>query len=363
MTETEAFVALNMLPRLGPVRVRRLLAKLGGPREVLAARRADLLAIEGINSEVARVILDWEKHADVAAEIERVHRAGARVLTLRDPAYPEALRQIHDPPTVLYCLGELTPRDRTAIGVVGTRKPTAYGETCAKKLSYQLAYAGITVVSGLARGVDTLAHQAALAAQGRTVAVIGSGLSRIYPSENIPLTEKVAASGAVLSEFPMETVADRQTFPMRNRIVSGMSFGLLVVEAAERSGALITATQAGEQGRSLYAVPGKMDALQSRGTNRLIQQGAKLVLSAQDILDDLGLLFPREPELEKPRPPPNLDETSRRIYEALGDEETLMDAIVTRTGLPIHEVSSTLLALEMRKLIKPVPGGRFVKTL
>ncbi len=363
MTETEAFVALNMLPGLGPVRIRALLARLGGPCQILGARRADFSGIEGVGSVVLRTLLDWEKHADVAAELERARKAGVRVITLRDPEYPETLRQIHDPPTVLYCLGGLEPRDKTALGVVGTRKPTAYGESCAKKLSYQLAYAGITVVSGLARGVDTLAHQAALAAHGRTVAVIGSGLSAIYPSENIPLAEKIAMSGAVLSEFPMTTVADRQSFPMRNRIVSGMSFGILVIEAAVRSGALITASQAGDQGRSLYAVPGRMDSLQSGGTNRLIQQGAKLVLSAQDILDDLGLLFPKEPDLEKPAAPPSLGEIERRVFDALGDEETLMDTLVERTGLPTQEVSSTLLALEIRKLVKPVSGGRFVKTL
>jgi DNA processing protein len=363
MTETEAFVALNMIPKLGPVRVRALLERFGTPQAVLEAPRRDLLAVGGVGGEVASAIRAWENHADVAGEFERVRRAGTRVLTIRDAEYPALLREIHDPPTVLYILGSFAPSDATTLGVVGTRKPTVYGDASTKKLAYQLAYAGVTIASGLARGVDTAAHQAALAAKGRTVAVIGSGLGDIYPPENRPLAEKIAASGAVVSEFPMATGADRQTFPMRNRIVSGMSFGLLVVEAASRSGALITATQAGEHGRSVYAVPGRIDSTQSLGTNRLIQQGAKLVTCAQDVLDDLGLLFAGQPELRKPSAPPALGESERRVFEALGDGEPGIDEVVARSGLPTGEVSSTLLALEMRKLVKPLPGGRFVKTL
>lgn len=363
MTETEAFVALNMVPKLGPVRVRGLLERLGSPQAVLGAKRKDLMSVNGVGEEVAGGILDWERLTDVAGEFAEADRLGARILTLHDPEYPALLKEIHDPPTVLYVLGSFSSRDKTTIGVVGTRKPSVYGAACTKKLSYQLAYAGLTIASGLARGVDTAAHQAALAAKGRTIAVIGSGLSKIYPPENQPLAETIAESGAVISEFPMRTGADRQTFPMRNRIVSGLSFGLLVVEAAGRSGALITANQAGEQGRSIYAVPGRIDSAQSQGTNRLIQQGAKLVTGAQDILDDLGLLFSNEPDLEKPKAPLSLGESERRIFEALGDEESSVDEIIARSGLPTHEVSSTLLSLEIRKLVKPLPGGRFVKTL
>jgi len=363
MNETEAFVALNMLPRVGPVKVRRLLERFQTPQAILTATRMELLSVEGVGEEVAGSIRDWERHADVAGELEAARREGARVITLRDPEYPQQLREIHDPPSVLYVRGAFDPRDRTSIGIVGTRKPTVYGASCTKKLAYQLAYAGITVASGLARGVDTAAHQAALAAKGRTIAVIGSGLSAIYPEENKPLADKIAESGAVVSEFPMATTADRQTFPMRNRIVSGLSFGLLVVEAASRSGALITANQAGEQGRSVYAVPGKIDSAQSLGTNRLIQQGAKLVTCAQDILDDLGLLFSEEPNLTKPTPPPSLSNNESLIFAAVGDDESSVDEVISRTGLPTHVVSSTLLALEIRKLVKPLPGGRFVKTL
>jgi DNA processing protein len=362
MTEIEAFVALNMIPKLGPVRVRALLARFGSPEAVLHARTADLLGVSGIGREVAESIMGWRKTIDPDAEIARAEAAGARILTLRDDDYPSALLQIHDPPTVLYMLGGFTASDATTLGIVGTRKPSHYGAESTKKLSYQLAYAGVTIASGLARGVDTAAHQAALAAHGRTIAVLGSGLGRVYPHENRELAEKIAASGAVISEFPMQTEADRQTFPMRNRIVSGLSFGLLVIEAASRSGSLITANQAAEHGRSLYALPGRIDSPNSIGTNRLIQQGAKLVTSAQDILDDLGLLFPEEPELQKPRPSIVLHGVEKTVFEALGEDEPGIDEIISRTGLPISAISSTLLTLEIRKCVKSLPGGRFVKT-
>ena len=217
------------------------------------------------------------------------------------------------------------------------------------------------MVSGLARGIDTAAHSAALAAKGRTIAVLGSGLGALYPPENRALAERIAGSGAVVTEFSMTTEADRQTFPMRNRIISGLSAGLLVIEAGVASGALISATQAADQGRSIYAVPGRIDHPGAIGSNRLIQQGAKLVTNAQDILDDFGLLFPQMPNLARPVVEPNLTPTERSVHESIGDEETPIDTIIAKCGLPTHEVSSTLLALEMRKLVKQLPGSRFVK--
>jgi DNA processing protein len=359
MTETEAFVALNMLPRVGPVRVRKLLEVFGSPQEILRAKLHDLRHVQGIGIEVAESIVSWEATSRCDEEIEQARAVGARIITLTDPAYPALLKEIHDPPIVLYIWGEL--RDPHAIGIVGTRKPSHYAAECAKKLAYQLAYAGLTVASGLARGIDTAAHQAALAAKGRTIAVLGSGLGELYPPENRQLAEKISSSGAVITEFPMRTAADRQTFPMRNRIISGLSTGLLVVEAGVSSGALISAAQAADQGRSIYAVPGRIDHPGAIGSNRLIQQGAKLVTSAQDILDDFGLLFPKTPELTRPVAKLNLTPSERSVHESIGDEETPIDTIVAKCGLPTHEVSSTLLALEMRKLVKQLPGSRFVK--
>lgn len=361
MNETEACVALNMLPHVGPVRLKKLLSVFGSPAAVLKARAEDLQAVSGIGNEVAQSIAGWKDRVDPAAEQKRAQDFGAHILTQEDSTYPRLLREIHDAPIVLYVWGDPSALDTQSIGVVGTRKPSHYGLGCAKKLSYQLAYAGLTVTSGLARGVDTAAHQAALAAKGRTVAVLGSGLEALYPPENQELAEKIATSGAVITEFPMQRTADRQTFPMRNRIISGLSFGLLVVEASGRSGALISANQAGEQGRSLYAVPGHIDQPNALGSNRLIQQGAKLVLSAQDVLDDLGLLFSEEPELKTPRTEKKLTDVEATVREAIQDDETPIDEIISKCGLPTQVVSSTLLALEMRRLVKQLPGGRFVK--
>ncbi len=362
MNATEACVALNLLPGMGPVRMRRLLERFGEPGAILAASSRALCEVEGIGPDVAAAITHWREKADPVAEIGRARAFGAEVLTQADGGYPNVLREIHDAPIVLYVLGDAAALSGSCLGVVGTRKPSVYAADCARKLSYQLSYAGVTVVSGLARGIDTAAHQAALAAKGRTVAVLGSALDELYPPENRELADRIVASGgALVSEFSMGTIADRRTFPMRNRIVSGLSFGLLVVEAGGRSGALITANQAAEQGRSIYAIPGRIDHPGALGSNRLIQQGAKLVLSAQDILDDLGLLFRDVPELARPATGVTLGETERLVYEALGDDETAIDVVISKCRLPTPEVSSTLLALEMRRLVKQLPGGRFVK--
>lgn len=364
MTNTEAYIALNMVPRLGPIRLKRLLARFGSPQAVLAASADELSTVDGVGPEAAKSISRWEAQVDLQNELRRIDTFGAQVLTWESPDYPVSLREIYDPPIVLYVWGELKPGDRHAVGVVGTRKPTHYASEAAKKLSYQLAHAGLTVFSGLALGIDTAAHHGALAAQGRTVAVIGSGLMKLYPPENAALARRIAAgNGAVMSEFSMDVQADRQSFPMRNRIVSGCSFGLLVVEAGAKSGALITATQAGEQGKSIYAVPGRIDQPGCMGSNRLIQQGAKLVTSAQDVLDDFGMLFPTKPDVQSPVRVPELDPDERVIYDAVGDEEMHIDEIAAKCGLPSHEVSSSLLALEMRRIVKQLPGARFVKLL
>jgi DNA processing protein len=316
--------------------------------------------VKGVGADAAKSLREWESQVDLGGELALVRDAGARVLTPASSDYPALLREIHDPPTVLYILGDILERDRHAIGVIGTRKPSHYATDCAKKLSYQLAYAGVTVVSGLARGVDTAAHQAALAAKGRTIGVLGSGLLEFYPPENRTLAEKIATSGAVVTEFSMRVKADRQTFPMRNRIISGCSFGVLVVEAGANSGALISANQAGEQGRSIYAVPGRIDNPNAIGSNRLIQQGAKLVTSAADILDDMGILFAEKPQLVPARAP-ELSGAEQTVHTALQDDETHIDVLIERTGLPSHTVSSTLFALELKKLVRQLPGSRFVK--
>ena len=364
MNSTEACIALNMLPTVGPVRLRKLLQVFETPERVLSAKRSEMRTVEGIGNEVADQISSWESIIDLSAELQRIKDFGATVLTQDLPLYPRALREIHAPPIVLYVWGEVQERDRHAIAVIGSRKTTHYGSECAKKLAYQIAYAGLTVISGLARGIDTAAHQGALAAKGRTIAVIGSGLTKLYPPENQALAEKIAnGNGAILSEFSMEVEPDRQTFPMRNRIISGWSHGILVVEAGLNSGALITASQAIEQGRSVYAVPGHINAPSAMGSNRLIQEGAKLVMSANDILDDLQVLLPEtKPSPEAAvRPLPPLTEEERRIYDAINESETPIDQIAAKCDLPSGTVSSTLLRLELKRLVKQLPGKYFVK--
>jgi DNA processing protein len=364
MTHTEACIALNMVPKLGPVRLRKLLEVFETPERILLSKSRELMAVEGIGREVAENIAGWQEKADLDAELKRIAEAGVQVITQESPLYPRELREIYNPPIVLYVLGGLLDRDHHALGVVGSRQTSHYGLECAKKLSYQIAYAGVTVVSGLARGIDTAAHQGALAAKGRTIAVIGSGLNKLYPPENKGLAEKIAESGAVVSEYPMERPADTQTFPYRNRIVSGWGFGVLVVEAGLNSGALITAGQAVEHGRSVFVVPGPIDRPTSAGSNRLIQQGAKLVTAATDILDEMNVLFRETPNLEPSKPrDAAMTEQEKAVYEAIGDSETPIDAIIAKSRLPTGVVSSSLLALEIKRLVKQLPGQHFVKLL
>jgi len=362
VTRKEAFIALNMVPHLGPVRLRRLLEIFDSPERVLSAKRNELLGVDGLNQVLVDSLLSWRSVVDLTQELARIHEFGATVVTLEDPDYPALLREIHDPPTVLYVWGKLEPRDQHAVGVVGSRRTSHYGLECAKKISYQIAYAGLTVVSGLARGIDTASHQGALAAKGRTIAVLGTGLHHLYPAENRALAEKIVSAGAVVTEFPMETTPDRQTFPMRNRIISGWGFGLLVVEAGINSGALISAAQAADQGRNLYAIPGPIDRPTSHGANRLIQQGAKLVMGVDDILEDVQTLFAKAPEL-LPSKPPDIQGDLLRVYEAILSRETSIDEIIQRSGIGAGSTTVALLQLELRHLVKQLPGKYFVKLL
>ena len=364
MNSTEACIALNMVAKMGPVRLRKLLEVFGTPERILSAKRSELRAVEGIGNDVAEQIANWESAVDLSAELASIREFGAEVITAQSPDYPRQLLEIHAPPIVLYVWGELTARDQHAIAVIGSRRTSHYGAECAKKLSYQLAYSGLTVISGLARGIDTAAHQGALAAKGRTIAVLGSGLTKLYPPENAALAERIrSGNGAVVSEFSMTVEPDRQTFPMRNRIISGWSHGILVVEAGLNSGALITASQAIEQGRSVYAVPGHINAPTANGSNSLIQQGAKLVMDAGDILDDLQILLPERQKLPEvsSRPLPELTADERLVYGAIRPTETPIDQIAATSELPAAVVSSVLLRLELKRLVKQLPGKYFVK--
>lgn len=361
MTSREAMVALNMLPKIGPVRVRRLLEGFGTPEAVLGAGKDRLMRVDGIGEETAGILHRWQDHTDPVTELKEAAERGISVVLMEDEGYPAPLRDVYDPPLLLYVWGKVEPRDRHAIGVVGSRRATMYGKQATKKLSFQLAQSGFTILSGLARGIDTAAHEAAVAANGRTIAVIGSGLAQLYPPENLALAEKIADGfGAVVSEFPLHTAPDKQTFPMRNRIVAAWGRALLVVECPAWSGSLITANLATEYGRPVYAVPGPIDKPTSAGCNQLIRDGATLVADASHLMDDLGELpFATAPALALAESAPELPETEAQVYALLDSDETPIDSLIERSGLPPQVVSATLMKLEMRRLIRALPGFRF----
>lgn len=370
MNSTDAFLALNLLPKVGPIRVRRMLEQFQKPENILKAGKKELSRVPGIGSEMAGKIADWENQIDLPEEKRRIADHGIELVTLNDDHYPPALREIHDPPFLLYIKGNILPRDLHAIGVVGSRRTTHYGKEQARKLSFQLARAGLTIVSGLARGIDTAAHEAALAAKGRTFAVLGSGIGNVYPPENKGLADQIAENGAVISEFPVLYVPDKQSFPLRNRIVAGMSQSLLVVEAPRRSGSLITANQALDQGRTIFAVPGPIDRPTSEGCNRLIQQGANLVCSADDILNEmetgystLALDFDCDDSETREKPSIPLTDIEEKIVGALEGGEFTIDEIAGAIELPGQEVSVALFKLEMKRLVKQLPGKYFTKLI
>jgi DNA processing protein len=364
MTTTEAYLALNLLPGIGPVRVRRLLEALGSPQRILSASASQIQQVDGFGRELALTISKWEDNIDLTAETKKIQERGLTVLTAEDELYPRLLSEIHSPPLVLYVWGEIKERDANAIGVVGSRQATHYGLAAARKMSFQMAYAGFTVVSGLARGIDTAAHEGALAAKGRTVAIIGSGIGKLYPPENEALAQRISENGAIISEFPVDYPPDRQSFPLRNRIVAGWCSGLLVVEAPIRSGSLITAQQAADMGRTIYAVPGNIDRPTSTGCNKLIQQGAKLVLSGDDVLDDMMTLFPTAPQapiLQESSPMLELSGDEKLVYDHLGTGQMHVNDLIENTGLPPGSVSATLLRLEMKRVVRALPGQQYVR--
>jgi DNA processing protein len=366
MDSREALVALNMIEHVGPVRVRQLLEHFGEASAILGASRPQLRQVRGIGEDTADAIANWEKTVDLPGELKRIADFGCHILIQTDEAYPALLRQIYDPPVVLYVKGQLTPSDKNAVAMVGSRMTTHYGIETARKLAYQLAYVGVTVVSGGARGIDTAAHQGALSANGRTVAVLGTGINLVFPAENAELFERIAAHGAVITQFPFNRNADKQSFPIRNRIVAGMTLGTVVVEANLTSGALITANMAVEQGRQVFAVPGRIDSPRSKGCHELIKKGAKLCEGAEDILSEFEYLFPasnRPPGAGETGvlPALNLSENEQKVYDALNHEESNIDEVIRHCGLPSSAVSVALLGLEMKRLVRQLPGKMFVK--
>ena len=367
MDSREALIALNMIDGVGPVRVRQLLGHFAEAPDILRANRSQLEKVSGIGPEMAQAIAGWEKSVDLAAELKRIEQSGCHVVISSDENYPELLKQIYDPPIVLYVKGALLPQDKNGVAMVGSRLTTHYGVETARKLAYQLAYIGVTIVSGGARGIDTAAHQGALNSNGRTIAVMGTGINLIFPAENAELFERIAAQGAVITQFPFNRKADKQSFPIRNRIVAGMTLGTVVVEANLTSGALITARMANDNGRQVFAVPGRVDSPRSKGCHELIKNGgAKLCESAEDILCEFEYLFPTSNRpsalLDEPGLPAfSLSPNETAIYALVDKEELSIDDVIRRSGLAPSAVSVTLLGLEMKRLVRQLPGKRFVK--
>lgn len=356
-----------MIEHVGPVRLRMLLERFGDPVRILHCSRSELLQVAGVGEETATAIADWEATVDLTAELKRVQDYGCRVVIPEDEEYPALLREIYDPPIVLYVRGRLEARDKNAVALVGSRRTTVYGTEMARKLAYQLAYTGVTVVSGGARGIDTAAHQGALSAKGRTVAVLGTGINIVFPAENAELFGRITAQGAVITQFPFNRPADRQSFPIRNRIVAGMTLGTVVVEAGLNSGALITAGMALDAGRQLFAVPGRVDSPQSRGCHDLIKKGAKLCESVEDILSEFEYLFPVASRPTTAAPAPHLPALALSEHEEtalgiLGTEEQSIDEVIEKSGLPASAVAVALFSLEMKRLVRQFPGKRFARS-
>jgi len=364
-TRLRAMVRLNLTPNVGPVTFARLLAHFGEPERIVTATRSELRGVADVGGRTAediRSVSDGQVDAELAAAAK--HQA--RIVAMQDASYPSGLLNIADPPLVLYVRGELRSDDALAIAMVGTRRASFYGIKQARRLGSGLAAYGFTIVSGLARGIDTASHEGALSAGGRTIAVLGTGLGVMYPPENAELYMKIVASGAVVSEFPMLYPASAGSFPRRNRIISGLSLGVVVVEAGARSGALITARHAMEQNREVFAVPGMVDSPTAKGCHRLLRDGACLVEGPSDVVDQLGpLAGPAATEdmgaVSRPQAL-TLNEREKSVYAGIDNSSPTLERLIETTGLGVSELNSALTVLEMRKLVKRLPGPRFART-
>ncbi len=362
VSETDRLIpwfTLKSVPGIGNFLFKRLIGKFGSPQAVFEADHRELTDIEGISPRIAVLISEYTPPDSVRREIEAIQEKNCRIVLLTDSEYPELLREISDPPPFLYVRGNLSNCTKN-IAVVGSRSPTRYGIFTAKRLCEELASLDMTVVSGLARGIDTAAHIGALSGKGKTVAVLGSGLERIYPSENTKLFQKIIENGAVISEFPLNAGPDPFHFPIRNRIISGMSLGTVVVEAAQKSGSLITARFAVEQNREVFAVPGSVHSFKSAGTHSLIRQGAKLVETARDITDEL---FPTIKTIsyrkEISRALPDLSDDEKTVLNALCSYPIHIDDLVRKLDMEPGKISGILLELELKDIVQQSPGKLF----
>ena len=351
MSDLKYRVGLNLIPGIGRVKFALLEKHFDNLEEAWKAE-PDELRRAGLDSGTIAKILAWRLNISPDAELERLRKHKVKVLSWKDPEFPDRLREIYDVPPLLYIRGSLAPDDEWAVTVVGTRRPSLYGREVTERIVEDLARSRITIVSGLARGIDTIAHRTALKSGGRTLAVLGCGLDMVYPAENLKLAQEITEHGALVSDYPLGTRPRAEHFPRRNRIMSGLSLGVLVTEAGEGSGALITANLALEQNREVFAVPGSVLSPQSRGTNRLIQEGAKLVREARDVLEELNLtMVPQQREMKEILP---TDETESLILRSLSPEPIHIDDLSQRCHLPITLISSNLAVMELKGMVKQV---------
>ncbi|MGD8966066.1 MAG: DNA-processing protein DprA [Anaerolineae bacterium] len=357
MSDLRYWVGFNRVRGIGPLRLRALLDTYGSI-ELAWHASAEQLSKVGLDSRSAKNLVQARSELDLDREMERIDAVGAHVLNWESPDYPRLLLQTNAPPPVLYVKGELREEDAWAVAVVGTRRASTYGREVTRRLAGALARNGITVVSGLARGIDGVAHRAALEAGGRTIAVFGCGIDHIYPAEHRKLAAQVATNGALVSDYPLGTRPEGRNFPPRNRIISGLSLGVLVTNAGKSSGALITAEFAAEQGRDVFAVPGSILTQGSIGTNRLIQDGAKLVTGAEDILEELNLMMVAEQTQARQVLPE--DETEAALLNHLSAEPTHVDELQQQVDLPISQVTSTLALMELKGMVRQVGGMKYV---
>jgi len=361
----EAGLRLKLVQGVGPKTFSDLVKHFGSPSEVLAAAPSDLRHVPGVGAKIVSAIATAPDDSSVQEQIKLCNDHGIDILTADSREYPGILEEIYDPPSVLFCAGDITPADGIAVAIVGSRHATQYGKKVTQQLARGLALAGVTVVSGLARGIDGVAHRAALEAGGRTIAVLGGGILNVYPAEHTDLAEQIKKHGAVVSEALPRVAPKSGCFPRRNRIISGLSLGVVVVEAGARSGAAISARLAMEQGREVFAVPGRIDSRMSFGCHKLLKDGAKLVQSVDDILDELGPLFaPAQIASNNTICHPaelKLSDQQRKILNAINQEPTAFDVIVAKVELPTPRVLATISVLETRHLIRRITGSTFAR--
>jgi DNA processing protein len=357
MNDKKYWIGFNLIKGIGAVRMQGLVAYFGDLESAWRAEPADL-AQAGLGTKLVERVLGARKQVDLDQVWAKIEAQGIHILTWADDAYPSRLKEIDQPPPVLYIRGEYLPDDVFAVAIVGTRKVTPYGRQVTEEIASFLAANGITIISGLARGVDAIAHQTALKAGGRTLAVLGSGVDKIYPPEHRMLAEQMMTRGAIISDYAVGTPPDASNFPPRNRIISGLSLAIVVIEAAETSGALITAEFAAEQGREVFAVPGSILAPQSKGTNKLIQNGALPLLTPNDLMQALDLTRIGEKKMVRKLVPS--DETEARVLDVLGPEPVHVDEIRSLANLPIEKVSATLALMELKGLVRQVGGMNYV---